>query len=254
MVRSAPTQNVSLSEVMTAPLIAASFAIVSTIAESSSITFKSIPFIARPGASQLTSAMPSASVSSLKLAMALRLLRVRLARPVRKTKTVLVLLAAQIDIGIVRALLLGARAHLGIGRVARGLVGGVMAVGDAGLEPRRVARSQHRRAAILDQRDLPLEHIDELVLGLVPMAQRRRSARLEPRQIDAELHEPRDVAERRLLAAVGDAAPRLRIGAFGADGCVGDIDLGHRGSPSLNPESAHRTCGKSGGWSCPAPS
>src|SRR5258705_8118628 len=167
MVRSAPKQNASLSEVMTAPVIAASFVIVSTTAESSSTSFKSITFIAGPGASQLTSAMPSASVSSLKLAMALRLLRVRLARPVRKTKTVLVLLADEIDIGIVRALVLGARADLEIERVARGLVDEVMAVGDTGLEPRRVARSQHRRAAILDQRDLPLEHIDELVFGLV---------------------------------------------------------------------------------------
>jgi len=67
MVRSAPAQNVSLPEVITTPLTAASAAIVSTIPVSSSITLRSMTFIERPGASQAMSAMPSASVSSLKL-------------------------------------------------------------------------------------------------------------------------------------------------------------------------------------------
>ena len=67
MVRSAPAQNVSLPEVITAPLMAASPATLSTMSASSSITFMSITFMERPGASQVTSAMPSASVASLKL-------------------------------------------------------------------------------------------------------------------------------------------------------------------------------------------
>ncbi len=66
-VRSAPAQNVSLPEVTTAPLIAASAAIFSTIFDNSSITARSMTFIERPGMSQVMSAMPSASTSSLKL-------------------------------------------------------------------------------------------------------------------------------------------------------------------------------------------
>ncbi len=69
MVRSAPAQNVSLPEVMTAPLIAASPATFSMMLASSSITLRSMTFIERPGESQVTSAMPSASVSSLKWTM-----------------------------------------------------------------------------------------------------------------------------------------------------------------------------------------
>jgi len=37
------------------------------MAESSSMVLRSMTFIERPGASQVTSAMPSASMSSLKL-------------------------------------------------------------------------------------------------------------------------------------------------------------------------------------------
>ena len=71
MVRSAPPQNVSLPEVTTAPLMAASLATFSTIASSSSITFASMTFIERPGMFQVTSAMPSASTSKVKLVKAM---------------------------------------------------------------------------------------------------------------------------------------------------------------------------------------
>ena len=66
MVRSAPPEKVSLPEVMTAPLIAASPATASMIASSSSITSSVKTFIERSGMSQVTSAMPSASVSTVK--------------------------------------------------------------------------------------------------------------------------------------------------------------------------------------------
>src|SRR5579871_5174820 len=64
--RSAPAQNASLLEVMTTPLTAASDVVCLTISSSSSIEVSSSTFIERPGISQVTSAMPSASVSSLK--------------------------------------------------------------------------------------------------------------------------------------------------------------------------------------------
>ena len=66
-VRSAPAQNVSLPEVITTPLTAASPASCSTSAASSSMPASEITFIERPGTSQVTSAMPSPSMSTLKL-------------------------------------------------------------------------------------------------------------------------------------------------------------------------------------------
>src|SRR5271165_212761 len=71
MLRSAPPENPSLLEVKTAPLIVASvasFAIVSTMVDSSAMTSGVSTFIDRSGISQVTRAMPSASVSKRKLA------------------------------------------------------------------------------------------------------------------------------------------------------------------------------------------
>ena len=67
IVRSAPAAKPSLPEVKTAPLIASSLAILSTIWPSSPTTSALITFIDRPGMSQVTSAIPSASVSKRKL-------------------------------------------------------------------------------------------------------------------------------------------------------------------------------------------
>src|SRR5206468_5828019 len=103
----------------------------------------------------------------------------------------------------------------------------MMAVGNTGLEARAVARLEHGLAAILDQNDFAFEHIDELVLLLMPMAQRRGRPWLESRQIDAELRESRDVAECRLLAALGDTGKWLRVDAGGANNSLGNVDLGH---------------------------
>lgn len=64
--RSAPAQNASLAEVVTMPLIAGSFVVCLTISSISRIEVSSSTFIERPGISQVTSAMPSASVSNLK--------------------------------------------------------------------------------------------------------------------------------------------------------------------------------------------
>src|SRR5690348_1761517 len=69
--RSAPAQKASLAEVMTTPLMAASSVVCFTIASSSAIEVSSSTFIERPGMSQVTSAMPSASVSSLKFLKAM---------------------------------------------------------------------------------------------------------------------------------------------------------------------------------------
>ena len=67
IVRSAPAAKPSLPDVNTAPLIASSLAILSTIRPSSPTTSLLITFIERPGMSQVTRATPSASVSKRKL-------------------------------------------------------------------------------------------------------------------------------------------------------------------------------------------
>src|SRR6185437_1228135 len=69
--RSAPADNASLPEVMTTPLTALSVEVCFTIASSSLIEVSSSTFIERPGVSQVTSAIPSASVSILKFLKAM---------------------------------------------------------------------------------------------------------------------------------------------------------------------------------------
>ncbi len=66
MVRSAPPEKVSLPEVKTAPLTAGSPATWSTMRSSSWSTPSSKTFIERPGMSQVTSAIPSLSVATVK--------------------------------------------------------------------------------------------------------------------------------------------------------------------------------------------
>ena len=69
--RSAPAQNASLPEVMTTPLTLASAVVCLTICSSSLIEVSSSTFIERPGMSQVTSTMPSVSVSTLKFLKAM---------------------------------------------------------------------------------------------------------------------------------------------------------------------------------------
>src|SRR3954465_3802341 len=71
MDRSAPAENASLPEVITTPFTAASAVVWSTMAPSSSIVNVSSTFMERPGMSHVTSAMPSASVSTLKFLKAM---------------------------------------------------------------------------------------------------------------------------------------------------------------------------------------
>src|SRR5262249_38774352 len=127
-----------------------------------------------------------------------------------------------------RAFTLCARADLEVDRVALRPIDEMMAVGDPSLETRGVAWLQHGRAAVLDQHDLAFEHVNELVFGLVPVAQRGGSARLESREIDPKLAEPDDIAKRGLLSALGNGAPRFGIDAFGAHRCLANVYLRHR--------------------------
>src|SRR5690242_13020885 len=69
--RSAPAENASLAEVMTTPFTAASAEVCFTISCSSPSVGSSSTFIERPGMSHVTSAIPSASVSTLKFLKAM---------------------------------------------------------------------------------------------------------------------------------------------------------------------------------------
>src|SRR5262245_4455233 len=69
--RSAPAQKASLLEVMTTPFTAASAVVCFNISSSSVVEVSSSTFIERPGMSQVTSTMPSASVSTLKFLKAM---------------------------------------------------------------------------------------------------------------------------------------------------------------------------------------
>src|SRR5215813_4122883 len=232
MVRSAPPQNVSFADVITAPLIAVSVATLSTIAENSSIIFMSIRFIERPGMSQVTSAMPSASTSTLKfsydmLGLPLGLGGIGLAGFVREAHPRGIADHHQVDVGIMRALGRRAGADLEIDGVAVRAVDQMMAVGDAGLPAGGVAGPQHDLAAVLDQRDLAFDHVDEFVFLLVPVPQRRAGAGLEARDIDAELGQARDITDRALLAAARDRLEIARIGAVGPHDGLGNVDLRH---------------------------
>ncbi len=118
IVRSAPAQNVSLPEVMTTPLTAPSVASSSTIADSSSVAAASMTFIVRPGAFQVTSAMPSPSMSSVKLAKVVLLSAIGFAVLVGVTHALIVAHHHQVDVGIVDAFMLRARADFQIDGVA----------------------------------------------------------------------------------------------------------------------------------------
>src|SRR5258708_1243282 len=92
-----------------------------------------------------------------------------------------------------RPLTLGTRADLKIDRVALRLIDEMMAVGDPSLETRGVAPLQHGRAAILDQHDLTLEHVNEFVFGLVPVPAGGGGAGPKARQTNPALPSPHTV-------------------------------------------------------------
>src|SRR2546421_593127 len=110
-----------------------------------------------------------------------------------------------------RALARRAGADLEIERVTGGLVHQAMAIRDVRLEARAVARLQQGLALILDQHDLAFQHVNELVLLFVPMAQRRGSTGLQPREVHAELSEAYRIAERSFVPAGAHLSERRRI-------------------------------------------
>src|ERR1700730_11041292 len=86
-----------------------------------------------------------------------------------------------------------------------------MCVGDASLETGAVASAERLLTLSRDQNQLSLEHINEFVLGFVPMTLARPGSRRESRHIDAELSQPCRIAEAvaRALATRGIIGSRI---------------------------------------------
>src|SRR6266545_8268403 len=126
-----------------------------------------------------------------------------LARLAEVAAAAAVALHHEVDVGIVHALARGARADLQIDRVAVGAVDQAMGDAAAGLEAGGIPGPQHGLAVILLQDELAVEHVDELVLLLVPVPQSGRRAPLDAGDVDAELGEAGGVADL-LLFASGD--------------------------------------------------
>src|SRR5579862_12615 len=105
-----------------------------------------------------------------------------------------------------------------------------MTVRAVGLEACRVAWLEHALAIVFDQHDFAFENEDQLVLLLMPVAQRRGGARLQRGEIDAELVEANGVAQALAFAADDHAIEWRRVAGARIQREFGDVDLRHGGS------------------------
>src|SRR5262249_2050066 len=160
ILRSAPPQKASLLEVTIAPLMAASAVTLSTSIPNSSITLVVMTFIERSAMFQVISAIPSASTSIWKLAIApsyssLRMIFSEIMQLVSfavlfgVTRTLLVAHHHHVDVGIMRAISRSTRADLAENRVAARAVDQAMPIRYAGFPRNHVAGPEHRFATIL---------------------------------------------------------------------------------------------------------
>src|SRR2546427_884590 len=86
-----------------------------------------------------------------------------------------------------------------------------MSVGLARRKSGRHAAPELLSPSIGDERDLALEHVDELILLGVPVPHRGLSARVKARDVDAEVFQPSRIAEASLVSARDAALVRLRV-------------------------------------------
>ena len=184
--RSMPPAKSALPEVMTMPLTAGSARAASTAASSSAMPSSVSTFIDLPGRSQVRVATPSASTSVAKIGIS-GLLGSGWTRRVSATTV-----PVGAEVGPARPVLPQMTSWSAIVddvapgfRVPTRQVGGVggaavsrqWRVRAAGLPGRCVAGAEQRLAVVLDQHELAFEQVDELVLGLVPVAQARARSR-----------------------------------------------------------------------------
>src|SRR5262245_20725236 len=243
IVRSAPPQKASLPEVTTTPLMAVSAATLSTSAPNSSITPVLMTFMERPAMSQVTSAIPSASTSILKFAIAdscspahdhfetgptfrCSCLK-RFAIFPRVTCAFFVTHHHHIDLGIMRTLGRGTRTDFDKDRITIRTIDQTVSDGNSRLPGGRIPRLEHDVASILPQHHLSLEHVDEFVLALMPVALRGRGARLERADVDAELREACGAGKPLAAAPFHGLVEGGRISRRGADRNFIDVDFRH---------------------------
>src|SRR5262249_14281187 len=119
-----------------------------------------------------------------------------------------------------------------IERITLRAIDQAMAVIGAGLPAGRVASLQHGFAIVLEQHQLALEHVDELVLALMPMALGRLRAGRQARGIDAELVEAGGVAEPLARAPGHREMEGIRITGADLGFDARNIDPGHVSSIS----------------------
>src|SRR5689334_8126575 len=105
-------------------------------------------------------------------------------------------LDAQVDIGVLHDLFIaGPRADFEEHRLAVALVLQMMAVGHAGFESHAIASAEPLFALIGHQHELACDHIDELVLSLMPVTLTRPAAWWQAGEVDAKLRKTRYIAE-----------------------------------------------------------
>src|SRR5262249_17912459 len=97
----------------------------------------------------------------------------------------------------------------------------------AGLEAHGIPWPEHGLALVLPQDQFAFEHVDELVLLFVPMAQRRGRARFDARDIDAELGQGHRIADPLLFASRDHRGEFFRIRRDLLRWNFFDLDLGH---------------------------
>src|SRR6185369_4062402 len=103
-----------------------------------------------------------------------------------------------------------------------------MAILNTGFPCRRIARLEHGFAAILAQNDLALEHIDQLVFLLVPVALRGGCAWLQRTDIDAEMRKSCGPRQPFARAPIHRLVEGRRVSGRGIDRDLVDVDLRHQ--------------------------
>src|SRR5690349_6766941 len=208
---SAPTQNCPSWPVITAPLTALSPAMRSTNPSSSSMVTSSMAGSWPSGALSVITAAPSRSTVQFKSRSVMNGLSVGVAGSVGIAFPDVVGDEHQVEVRIMAAFARRPRPDHQEGGIPVGPIDQMMAVRHPGGKRRRIARHHPRLAIRFDKHEFAVEHVDELVLRLVPVALRRCGTRLEPNQLDAELRQAAGIAERLGMAAPHQVAERRRI-------------------------------------------
>ena len=133
----------------------------------------------------------------------------------------------EVDIGVVRGVAdRVARADFQNHRLARAAILQMVRVSHAGLKAGAVTTVQHLFAGVGDEYHFALEHVDEFVLGFVPVALAGPTARGQAQQVHAELAQAGGIAQTPALARAAGLVVRRRITRAEAGGAWAGSILG----------------------------